>query len=183
MSRYRPVIRGSSSEASPLPAVAGNTPKTVRRLSDGAEGIVMSEILVWLHPLMQVIAALIGLWAMWQGWKRFAMTHGRKVMFPWKQHVRWGTVALVLWTLGALGFYVTHSLFGSTHVTGLHAELAWVVVGLSLFGLATGFIMDRNKKRRKWLPLIHGGANVVLLVLVLMECYTGYGLLETFLPL
>ena len=139
----------------------------------------MIDILMWLHPLMQAVAALIGLWAMWQGWKRFAMTHGRKVLFPWKQHVRWGAAALVLWTLGALGFYVTHEAFGSTHITGLHGTLAWYVVGLSLFGLATGFVLDRYRKRRTWLPLIHGAANVILLVLV--ECYTGYGLLESFL--
>lgn len=141
----------------------------------------MSEILVWLHPLMQVIAVLIGLWAMWQGWKRVAMQRGKKIIFPWRQHVRLGALALILWTLGALGFYVTLDLFGSTHITGLHADLAWYIILLSLFGLATGYVMDRYKKKRKWLPIVHGVANVVLLALVLMECWTGYGLLGQFL--
>lgn len=141
----------------------------------------MSETLVWLHPLMQVIAVLIGLWAMWQGWKRVAMQQGKKIIFPWRQHVRLGALALILWTLGALGFYVTLDLFGSTHITGLHADLAWYIILLSLFGLATGYVMDRYKKKRKWLPIVHGVANVVLLALVLMECWTGYGLLGQFL--
>ena len=140
----------------------------------------MIDTLIWLHPLMQALAALIGLWAMWQGWKRFAMTHGRKVIFPWKSHVRWGSAALILWTLGALGFYVTLTAFGSTHITGLHAILAWYVIALSLFGLGSGYVMNRWKKRRKWLPLVHGGVNVVLLAMVLIECYTGYGLLGSF---
>ena len=85
----------------------------------------MSEILLWVHPLMQVCAAVLGVWAMWQGLKRVAMLLGKKTLFPWKQHVKLGTLALVLWILGAIGFYVTLDLFGSTHITGLHAELAW----------------------------------------------------------
>ena len=120
----------------------------------------MSDILLWMHPLMQVCAAVLGVWAMWQGLKRVAMLLGKKTLFPWKQHVKLGTLALVLWILGALGFYVTLDLFGSTHITGLHAELAWP-------------IMNRYKKKRKILPLIHGTINVLLIILVAVECYTG----------
>lgn len=141
----------------------------------------MSDILLWFHPLMQTFAAALGMWAMWQGWKRFQMQRGVKILFPWKQHVRLGAAALILWTLGALGFYVTHDLFGSTHITGLHAQLAWPIIALSLFGLATGYIMDKYKRKRTVLPLVHGVANVVLLVLVVIELFTGVGLLETFL--
>ena len=121
----------------------------------------MSDILLWMHPLMQVCAAVLGVWAMWQG------------LFPWKQHVKLGTLALVLWILGALGFYVTLDLFGSTHITGLHAELAWPIIGLAILGLITGYIMNRYKKKRKILPLIHGTINVLLIILVAVECYTG----------
>ena len=52
----------------------------------------MSEVLLWVHPLMQVCAAVLGVWAMWQGLKRVAMLLGKKTLFPWKQHVRLGTV-------------------------------------------------------------------------------------------
>ena len=100
----------------------------------------MSEILLWVHPLMQVCAAVLGVWAMWQGLKRVAMLLGKKTLFPWKQHVKLGTLALVLWILGALGFYVTLDLFGSTHITGLHAELAWPIIGMAILGLLTGDI-------------------------------------------
>ena len=57
----------------------------------------MSDILLWMHPLMQVCAAVLGVWAMWQGLKRVAMLLGKKTLFPWKQHVKLGTLALVLW--------------------------------------------------------------------------------------
>lgn len=40
-------------------------------------------------------------------------------------------------------------------------------------GLITGYIMNRYKKKRKILPLIHGTINVLLIILVAVECYTG----------
>ena len=143
----------------------------------------MDTFLLWAHPVMQVVAALTGFWAMWQGVKRFAMQMGRKAIFPWKSHVRLGSVALVLWSLGALGFYVTHTVFGMTHITDLHAELAWPIVALSVFGLVSGYIMNKHKKRRKVLPMLHGLVNVLLVVLVFIECWTGYEMMGQFISL
>lgn len=142
----------------------------------------MIEILIlWGHPATQSIAALMGLVAMWQGWKRIEMLRGKKVVFPWKRHVYWGTAALVLWTSGALGFYITLSIFGDVNITGLHATLAWPVIGLSIFGLITGYVMNKHKKKRFWLPVCHGVSNVLLVVLVIVECVTGVGLYRAFL--
>ncbi|MFR4119325.1 MAG: hypothetical protein ACLT2T_11195 [Bilophila wadsworthia] len=45
----------------------------------------MSDILLWMHPLMQACAAVLGVWAMWQGLKRVAMLLGKKTLFPWKR--------------------------------------------------------------------------------------------------
>lgn len=141
----------------------------------------MDQTLLWAHPVMQVVALVMGLWALWQGSRRVAMQMGKKVIFPWKKHVRWGGGALILWVAGALGFYITHTVFGSVHITGLHAELAWVIIALSMFGLVTGYVMNTYKKRRKCLPIIHGVSNTVLVVLVLIECWTGYKLALDFL--
>jgi hypothetical protein len=141
----------------------------------------VSETLLWLHPLMQGVAALLGVWAMWQGGVRIAFQLGRKVIFPWRTHVKVGSIALVLWTMGALGFYVTHDIFGATHMTGLHAYAAWPVVACSVFALASGCWMDRRKRKRRWLPLLHGVVNVLLVLLVLIECWTGLVLMPAFL--
>ena len=137
--------------------------------------------LAWIHPIMEAIATLLGIWAMWQGWQRVRMNRGIKVLFPWAQHVRIGIWAHILWICGGLGFYVTHSMFGMTHMTGTHAEVAWPVMGLSAFALVTGIIMNKYKKRRKVLPIIHGVANAILLALVFVECWTGIQLLPDFL--
>lgn len=138
-------------------------------------------LVLWVHPVMQSVAVIIGLLAMYQGIKRVQMLRGRKVIFPWRSHVRLGTWGLVLWTAGAFGFYVTHSLFGATHITGSHAILAWPIMALSILGLLTGYIMNKYKKKRFWLPLVHGVGNAGLVLLVLYECWTGILLYETFL--
>ena len=133
----------------------------------------MNTFLLWLHPLMQTVAVAIGIWAMRQGFQRVQMALGKKVLFPWKRHVKLGTWALCQWSLGALAFYTAYAVFGYAHITGLHADLAWPIVGLSLFGLVSGLVMDRYKKKRKWLPIFHGLSNGILLCLVLLECWTG----------
>ena len=47
----------------------------------------MSEILLWVHPLMQVCAAVLGIWAVGPGLKREAMLLGKKTLFQWWQRV------------------------------------------------------------------------------------------------
>ena len=141
----------------------------------------MNTFLMWLHPLVQSCAALLGFLALWQGIKRVKMLLGKKIIFPWKQHVKLGTWCLWLWIFGAVGFYTTHSVFGYAHITGLHAYLAWPTIALALGGLATGYKMDRVKKKRKWLPILHGVGNSLLICLVLVECWTGIKLCLQFL--
>jgi len=138
------------------------------------------NFLMYSHPVVQFCALFFGIWAMYQGCKRFAMLHGVKIIFPWKQHVKFGSAALILWTLGGLGFYVTHSLFGMTHITDGHAMIAWYVIGLSVLGFGSGYVMNKYKKKRKWMPILHGLLNIFLLALVIYEAYTGMFLLSTF---
>lgn len=145
-------------------------------------GIQMTyeSFLLYSHPIIQLFALSLGFLAMYQGYKRFAMKRGKKIIFPWKQHVKFGSYALILWVIGGLGFYVTHTIFGMTHITDLHAEVAWYVISLSVFGLGTGFIMNKYKKKRNWMPALHGIANILLLILVVYEAYSGMELLSAF---
>ena len=138
------------------------------------------SFLMYSHPVVQLFALFLGIWAMYQGCKRVAMQRGVKVMFPWKQHVKLGSAALLLWVIGGLGFYVTHSLFGMTHITDEHATIAWYVLGLSVLGFSSGYVMNKYKKKRKWMPIIHGAVNVLLLALVIYEAYSGMFLLAAF---
>lgn len=141
----------------------------------------MNTLLLWSHPVMQFIAVLTGLFALRQGFKRFAMLRGKKVIFPWKKHVKLGSITLLLWILGLTGFGITFAVFEAINITGAHACLAIAIVVLSIFGLVTGFVMNKYKKRRKVLPMIHGISNIVLVILILIQCYLGIGLMREFL--
>lgn len=138
------------------------------------------SFLMYSHPIIQLFALSLGFLAMHQGYKRFAMKHGKKIIFPWKEHVKLGSYALILWIVAGLGFYVTHTIFGMTHITDMHAEVAWYVISLSVVALLTGFTMNKYKKKRKWMPAIHGITNIVLLILVVYEAYSGMHLFSTF---
>lgn len=141
----------------------------------------MENFLMWSHPVFQFSGLALGIYALWQGWLRVKMTIFRKkVIFPWKSHVRLGSLAMILWLIGGLGFYTTHSIFGQTHITEIHARLAWVIFALCVFGLINGAIMDKYKKKRKWLPIAHGAANLVLVVLAVFECCNGVEVWEMF---
>lgn len=143
---------------------------------------MLETLIFWVHPLTQGLAFVLGMIAMWQGIIRVRMLCGQKLIFPWRNHVRLGTAGLLLWTGGAYGFYVTHSYFGGTHITGIHATLAWPIMALSLLGLATGYVMNKYKKKRFWLPIVHGVGNTLLVLLVCYECWTGLELHAAFMP-
>jgi uncharacterized membrane protein len=43
-----------------------------------------------------------------------------------------------------------------------------------IFGAASGLYMNRKKKKRKALPIIHGLSNLVILILALTQVATGW---------
>ena len=142
---------------------------------------LMNTFLLWMHSLVQTVAAVLGFLAMWQGIKRTQIMCGKKIIFPWKQHVKLGTWCLCQWILCAFVYYTARAVFGYVHITGLHIYLVWPIIALALLGLASGYVMDRYKKKRKWLPIFHGLSNSILICLVLLECWTGIKLCFHFL--
>ncbi|HKI82646.1 MAG TPA: DUF4079 domain-containing protein, partial [Pseudodesulfovibrio sp.] len=56
---------------------------------------------------------------------------------------------------------------------GLHGGTAPVMLALILFGSTTGLYMDRKKAKRTLLPILHGAANLLLLLLALSQFVTG----------
>jgi len=141
----------------------------------------VNTFLLWSHPIVQIVAALLGAYAIAQGIRRFASHYGKRRLFQWKRHVKLGAIALGLWIFGSTGFYVTHTVFEVTHITGIHANIAWPVIGLSVFGLITGYVLNKTKGRYKKLAVIHGIFNTALFVLVLVNFYSGINLIRSFL--
>lgn len=134
---------------------------------------------LWIHPLMQAAATLLGIYVLHLGLQRARSNHlGQKVPFAWKNHVRWGRWAIGLWMLGTLGGIVVARLeWGVFLATGSHAQVGLVFFALALFGYLSGHIMDKKKKRRAALPLVHGLVNLTLVALALWQTWTGWAFL------
>lgn len=138
---------------------------------------------MWFHPLLQLCVTVIGFIALYWGWKRFQMKHLKKrVMFPWKKHVFWGTVALAIWILGlGLGLAFAQLGWGSMLITEIHYIVAFAMAPLCIIGYVTGYILDKYKKKRTVLPIVHAVNNIVLCVLASVQVYTGVMVIRLFM--
>lgn len=133
-------------------------------------------MLLWIHPLWQGAATLLGIYALYLGWQRVQGNHlGRRVPFAWKEHVRWGRWAIGLWVAGALiGLAAARLAWGAFFFTGAHAKVGLVFAALALFGYFSGHGMDAVKKKRTILPVAHGIVNLALVVAALWQAWSGW---------
>jgi hypothetical protein len=86
-----------------------------------------------------------------------------------------GKIALLALLGGMMGgitmvYFYLHGFL----ITGVHGKIALVMIPFIVFGGTTGLYMDRNKKKRTGLPLIHGLNNLVVLILALAQVVTGW---------
>lgn len=136
--------------------------------------------MLWVHPVIQLFGTLFAVIALRYGWRRFCAVHlGKKCVFQWKDHVQWGQLAQLFWFGGLLlGLWAAHWTWFGFGVTGAHF---WIGLGmgcLMVVSFSSGMILDRIKKRRKILPLVHGIAGFVLVALAMAEMVTGWLILN-----
>lgn len=148
----------------------------------------MEELLpqpsMWVHPILQTLALVLSAYVLYLGWLRFEAAHlGRKgILFPWKRHVLQGSVAMIVWASGFLiGLGMAWWNWKAVLVTGLHHRTALAMAPLLVFGYLSGLIMDKVKKRRTVLPLLHGLNNTLLVLLALAQFVTGIQVLRDFI--
>ena len=139
--------------------------------------------MVWIHPVVQLLATFVGVYAAYLGLERFLSQHmGKATGFLWKRHVLFGRTALVVWMLGmAGGLLVARLKWQVNFVTGSHWQMAFVMLPLMVFGAATGAYMDKNKAKRTVLPLLHGGCNLLVLALAINQVRTGWQVIKDFI--
>lgn len=135
-----------------------------------------------IHPILQSVGILIALYVMKLGIPRFQMIHlKQKARFNWKLHVRFGIIAMTIWVFGIFGgLYIVKTSWYSLLITGGHANVGLLMIPFILFALGSGLYMDRKKKKRRILPLIHAICNTVMLLLALSQIYTGIGAYRTY---
>lgn len=138
--------------------------------------------MLYLHPAVQFASTVLAIYVIYTGIQRFRSHHlHTRAAFNWKRHVSLGIVVLLLWSIGlGGGFVVTRNVWYTTFITGLHAKIAVAMCPLIVIGFATGFYMNRAKKKRILLPLMHGLNNTILFILAIYQLYSGWQVLQKF---
>lgn len=139
--------------------------------------------MLWIHPIWQASATIVAVYAFFLGFSRFRASHLKhKTKFNWKRHVRFGTVALTAWLIGMAGGLAMVALnFPTIFITGTHAKVGAAMGVLVVIGLSSGVYMNKFKKKRRLLPLIHGVNNFILLLLAFSQAWTGRRFLAFFM--
>jgi hypothetical protein len=132
-------------------------------------------ILLSIHPLLQLLAISLAMYAALLGYQRARSLHfGRVDRFQRDRHVIVGSLALML-MLGAVagGMIMVSRFLHRPMLSGLHGQVAMAALPFLIFGLFTGFYLYLNPAKRTVLPLIHAINNLTVLIFALLQIYTG----------
>ncbi|MFO7726811.1 MAG: DUF4079 domain-containing protein [Desulfonatronovibrio sp.] len=138
--------------------------------------------MLWLHPVIQLLAIITAFYLLYLAWPRFKALHlGKPGKFEWKKHAFRGRIIIIVLLGGfVLGRVAVQSEWGVSPVFQNHNQAAMIMVPFLIIAYLTGSIMDRKKKKRFWLPVLHGINNLTLLGLGLYQAYTGYLIVKDF---
>lgn len=139
--------------------------------------------MLWIHPLLQLVATGLAIYVLSLGWVRFQVNHfGKRGKFMWADHVRLGKYTHILWMAGlVLGQFAVTQHWGNSGVTGNHYWIGQLMMPCIAAGYITGVIMDRDKKKRRFMPLVHGTFNTIAVVLALVQVVTGSIVIRDFM--
>ena len=132
-------------------------------------------LLLSIHPAAQFMAILLAYYAAYLGMQRTQSLHFAKtVKFQRQRHVITGAIALIamLGGIGA-GFIMVARLPHHPDI-GLHEIIAKTLLPLLLFGLCSGLYLYFKPEKQKIIPVIHALNNLLILLLVLVQIFTGW---------
>jgi len=139
--------------------------------------------MVFIHPIIILLAILSGGYTGYLGWKRFQFKRGRASAsdFPWQKHIQWGKRFYILLWIGFLaGLGLLLYLKGEIFATGFHAFLAIFILFLFSIGVYMGVRLSKGKGTDR-LALKHMGMNYSAFFFVLIQIVLGVILLTLFL--
>ena len=135
-----------------------------------------------IHPVLQLSAILLAYYAGYLGLQRLRSLHfGQLVRFQRERHVLAGAVSLLALLGGFAGGLIIAARFLHVehgHGHELHEEVAFILLPFLAIGIFTGFSLYLFPGRRKILSAVHGINNLIILVLVLVQIYTGLRLFQ-----
>jgi hypothetical protein len=139
--------------------------------------------MVFIHPIIILLAILSGAYTGYLGWKRFQFKRRRALAsdFPWQKHILWGKrFYILLWIGSFIGVGALFYLKGKIFTSGLHAYLAVPILFLFSIGVALGGILSKGKGKDR-LASIHMGINYITFFFVLIQIVLGVIFLSFFL--
>ncbi len=138
---------------------------------------------MWIHPLIQSVAMLLGIYVLYMGIQRFRFQHmGVKCKFNWKLHVKLGKLVHGLWLFGfGLGLFMAYYEWGSIDLTGGHFLVGVIMVPVIIVALISGLILEKPKGKRAGLAMLHGACNLALFFLACYQAYSAIEVIELFL--
>jgi hypothetical protein len=130
--------------------------------------------LLSIHPIGQLFAILVAIYAFYLGYQRTKSLHYNKpASFKREHHVVAGTFALISMLGGIAAGFIMVSRHLDNPEMGLHVAVAMVLLPLSIFGIFSGFFLYINPRKRKILPAFHGINNFLIIILALLQVFTG----------
>ena len=136
----------------------------------------MSKLLLSIHPFFQILAILLAFYAAFLGLQRARSLHfGQQgIAFHRKRHGLVGGFALIM-LLGGMagGKIIAHLVWQGLVVIHFHQTMALVILPFLLLGIGTGLYLYFKPGARRVLPVIHAVNNIVLLLLLLYQAYSG----------
>ena len=128
-----------------------------------------------IHPLLQLVAIGMAIYAAWLGLHRAKALHfGKLDRFQRDLHVLAGSLALMMMLGGAAGGLIMVSRYLNRPMLGaLHGQAAMGMLPFLIFGLFTGFYLYLYPAKRTILPLVHAINNLTLILFALLQVYTG----------
>jgi len=85
-----------------------------------------------------------------------------------------GEIALGVLLAGMFGgMAMVYAYWHGLIITGIHGKVALGVMPFMIFGLVSGLYMNRKKKQRRILPLVHGLNNLFVLVMAVSQIVSG----------
>lgn len=135
-----------------------------------------------IHPVFQLTVTVLGLYVLKLGVDRIRRLHLRqKIVFRWQRHVWLGSITLVCWLLGMFSGLITVKMYWhGIFITGTHGKRAYIILPLIVFGIISGWYMNKQKKQRLILPIIHGSNNILLVIMVLLQAVSGWQVYNIF---
>ena len=132
-------------------------------------------MLLWIHPIVQALTALLALYVLRLGLSRFASRHlGKTTVFQWNRHVMLGRVVVAVWALGAIGgLTMTYLTYGKLYTESLHFKIGITILLVLLITFLTGTRLNRRRNQSNILPVVHLVNNILLLILVGIQVVTG----------